>query len=529
MSTLSYNLIDRPWVPCLLPHSVAPVDLSLRDTLARSAEIQSIADPSPLVTVALHRLLLALLHRNFGPRDTQAWGDLWERNSWDTQALDTYFARWYRRFNLFDPSYPFYQTASLDIERYGVPIARLVPEFASGNNATLFDHTIDRQPLVLSAARAARCLVAQQAFSVGGLVSFEDKADKSADAAPLARGVIALVRGGNLFQTLMLNLHQYDPETEVPFPSHDDRPAWERDEPTRPLDRHPDGYLDLLTWQSRRIRLAQTVGANGTPSVARVVIMKGYQFPSADERHGRETMMAFRHNPRAKANEDPWPVVALQEKHALWRDSLAFFQSLKAGEQRQERPKILDWLGELAFDTGVVDQAQTLPLELYGLATNKAKLLFWHHERLPLPLAYLHEQSLRDRLREALALADERAQDLDRRLRLLAKQLLAPTSDDPQLRQPRLREDILPFVARLGGDRLFWSRLALPFSQLLVDLAADRRADEDGTPLFGETAFPAWERQVGQIAAATFRQVTRSLDTSARSLKAVAIAANATF
>ena len=62
----SFNLIDQPWIPCVLPHGRME-DLSLRDTLLNAHKITAIFDQSPLVTAALHRLLLAILHRNFGP------------------------------------------------------------------------------------------------------------------------------------------------------------------------------------------------------------------------------------------------------------------------------------------------------------------------------------------------------------------------------------------------------------------------------------------------------------------------------
>ena len=35
----------------------------------------------------------------------------------------------------------------------------------------------------------------------------------------------------------------------------DDVPAWELDQENVAIDRQPKGYLDLLTWQSRRIKL----------------------------------------------------------------------------------------------------------------------------------------------------------------------------------------------------------------------------------------------------------------------------------
>lgn len=514
-----FNLLDRPWIPCIASGDRVPVELSLRDTLLQSPELSEIADPSPLVILALHRLLLAILHRVYtGPRDGRTWHALWQHGAWDTDALNEYFARWQARFDLFDDQHPFYQVASLDMARYGSPVAKLVHELAAGNNATLFDHTTDDDGTAFTAAQAARGLVACQAFAVGGLVSYDQKAHKSADAAPLAKGAVALVRGETLFHTLLLNMHQYHHANRIPFGSRrDDEPAWERDKLTEAADRHPDGYLDLLTWQSRRILLQPEMDETGALVVRRVVIMKGYQFPTVDERYGKETMLAFRHNPEASKGQDPWPAVGFREDRALWRDSLAFIQSI--GGQR-ERPKVLTWLDEVAGD-GLLDRARIVPLDLYGLATDKAKVLFWRHERMQLPLAYLHERDLLAELQRALSLAEEIADALRESVCVLAKLLLAPESDRRDGRKPD-GGDIKDVVRQLGAERRYWAQLAAPFSRLLIELPSDLEQDEEGEWVYGSVEVSRWFQMVCASAEGALIATTRGLDESARSLKASA-------
>jgi CRISPR system Cascade subunit CasA len=254
----SFNLIEKAWIPCLLPGGEIPRELGIRDVLVRAAEIREIVDASPLVTASLHRLLLAILHRNFGPADAGCWADLWRRGRFDEAPVDAYLTEWASRFDLFDDRRPFYQVASLDFQ-YAVPIARLAHELTRDTSNALFNHTAsdaDGMP----PAKAARYLVAHQAFALGGLVSLERGQNpalyKSADAAPLTKGAVCLVKGRNLFETLMLNLHRYNREDASPFDfDGEDLPTWERSDETRAGDRWPRGYLDLLTWQSRRIRL----------------------------------------------------------------------------------------------------------------------------------------------------------------------------------------------------------------------------------------------------------------------------------
>src|SRR5450756_512742 len=84
-----FNLIDEPWIPCLTREGEYR-ELGLRETLVGAADLREVVDPSPLVTVALHRLLLAVLHRVFGPKDREAWAALWRAECFDAAKLDEY-------------------------------------------------------------------------------------------------------------------------------------------------------------------------------------------------------------------------------------------------------------------------------------------------------------------------------------------------------------------------------------------------------------------------------------------------------
>ena len=521
----SFNLIEEPWIPCVRAGATQPDMLGLRDVFARAGEIEEVVDPSPLVTISLHRLLLAILHRCFGPRNAQEWAKHWKQGAWDKGVLGQYLTTWQARFDLFDEEYPFYQTPGLDPD-YAGTITKLTHELASpANKALLFDHTVEGTA-AFSPAQAARYLLACQSFHVGGLVSlhrYEDKnTHKSASASPLTKGAVTLVKGINLFGTLMLNLHQYSPASEEPFHAEpDDAPAWERDQPTSVGERHPRGYLDLLTWQSRRILLYPETHTRDTVCVRKVTIMKGYQFPDVDERHNRETMLAFRRNEKAPMGHDPWPVIQFREGRSAWRDSLALFQSVSG---QHDRPKVLTWLDELA-DKELIDRSSTFPLQIYGMSTDQANVLFWRHERLPLPLAYLSDEVLLGSLRLALELTEQVAGALRGGIRRLAELSLAPDSDVGG--RAAHGADVTSLASSYGVERLYWSQLEGPFKRLLVDLEQDRHVDDPAYPeevSYGIVELPLWGATVGQAAWKSFNTVTRSLNTSARDLKAAALA-----
>src|SRR5262249_51626163 len=143
------------------------------------------------------------------------------------------------------------------------------------------------------AASAACWLVAFQAFALGGTITREKGKKPSADAGQLVKSAVVLAKGDNLFQTLMLNLVQYSADEEKPFAFSADRdkPAWEREGETSPIDRRYDGYLDLLTWQSRRVKLVPERDEDGDlRGVWGVIAMQGFELPDRYSRHQRESM-----------------------------------------------------------------------------------------------------------------------------------------------------------------------------------------------------------------------------------------------
>ena len=122
--TFSFNLISEPWIPVLFAGESQPRDISLHEVLARAPDITELVHPSPLVTVALHRLLLAVCHRIYGPESEDTWGQLWNAGRFDNELLGAYFDAWRHRFDLFDEERPFYQTPGLP-EAIATTIAKL--------------------------------------------------------------------------------------------------------------------------------------------------------------------------------------------------------------------------------------------------------------------------------------------------------------------------------------------------------------------------------------------------------------------
>jgi CRISPR system Cascade subunit CasA len=497
----TYNLLDEPWLPCIMDDGHAQ-NLSLADTLTRAHEVRELFDESPLVTAALHRLLLAILHRNFGPADKEEWFELWRRGRWNEERLAEYFTRWHERFELFHPERPFYQVP--EIPGAGrQPISILFQELSSGNNTTLFDHSYEDAPPATDPVRAARGVVARQAYSVG----FGKSQPFYFSDSPLIRGFSVIVLGANLFETLALNLIRYDRENPIPQSSRrKDLPVWEQERPEQPRKEGtvPGGYLDYLTWQSRRVHLY----AEGDPPLVRYCqLQQGLKL--ADPAL-LDPLKCYRKDPKRG-----YVAITFREERALWRDSHAL---LDAAEEPNRRPGIFDWLAALAEKP----RAESLGVKeayrfaAFGLATDQGKaasVTLWRQERLPLPLRYLEDRELLGDLRSALTYVEELARDLRSAAWSFAKVLLTPPEGTGLA--PR-REEIEPIADSLAPERRFWPVLEAPFLKLMTRMAElDSGAREE--------ELLQWRQDARGAALNALEETVRDLTASTRELRAVAV------
>ena len=178
------------------------------------------------------------------------------------------------------------------------------------------------------------------------------------------------------------------------------------------------------------------------------------------------------------------------------------------------QPKTLTWLADLASE-GIIPRSQIVPVDVFGIGSTRAKIDFWRHERLPLPLAYLGEEELADSLREALGLTETTAQNLNRAIWTMATRMLAADSG----RKPKA-EDVRSLADHLGAGRAYWSQLEGPFKRLLVELPDDK--DEDGE--YGVVQIGKWKSTLRHTLWEAFRESTRGMERSTRYLMPLALA-----
>jgi CRISPR system Cascade subunit CasA len=516
----SFNLITNDWIPCRMAQgNNAKLEyFGLAKLFEQASRIREIVGDSPPVTIALYRLLLAIVHRSLGPLSYHGeWQAYWQDECRFQHDVAAYLRRAEiaERFDLFHPTHPFYQSSKAIEPRETINQdywGKLL--FQDPGSALLFEHLAVTDRPSLTPAKAARCLIAIQSFDTGGTKTAEEDKD-SASPAPLLLAATGLVCGRNLSETLMLNLYWSDQPffTAYGDPAKD-KPAWERDAANGFIARPPDGYLDLLTWQSRRIRLYPTTDTQGCPVIKKAVIMAGYEMSvttnlkgkqkakKSKEREkgyelvGKEPMMAFVAASSASARRGYEPL-GFRVGKALWRDSYTIFHTIK---EEQSKPLMLDWLHHLEAE-GAIEDARMLPMDFFGMCAVHAKLQLWRHERLPLPLRYLDDEELCFELDRALVFSEAVAKLLKGSVRRLIVLSLLPANHrvNPKYFQPFLsRNDYIEAedkqkkyekkndykadakrpnpidekVGTSGAELHYWPRLENEFRQLLVALAS---------------------------------------------------------
>ncbi len=487
--TPSFSLIHEPWIPCITLAGERR-ELSLQDVLCHAHELRELYDESPLVTAALHRLLLAVLHRVFGPQDEDAWANLWQVQQWPAEPLREYFEQWADRFDLFHPERPFYQQLDERVQdKDPKSVINLV--HSSGNNPTLFSHQNETQGACLTPSEAARLLITAQAFHVAGLSGLPQKFTDST----CARGVLFLVEGESLFETLTLNLIWYPTPGDVLPCRPEDKPAWEMHDPYRPDREIPFGYLDYLTWQSCRIMLLPDENDKGETVVSQMRIAPALKLAP----NIYDPMKHFRMD---QAGPKP---LRFNENRVLWRDSAALFRLTEQEESRP--PAVFHWLAGLV-DDGHLNRHQTWRFMALGMASHQAKVFFYRHERFPLPLAYFDDVALVDRLRDALQWAEDVYRQLRSALNGLARLIIAPESDQEGGRTPD-KDDVQRMIDHWGVSQRYWSTLETPFLHLLEDL-----------PVQGEPVVIQWHDELRRAARHAFQQAADIAGTDVRAIKA---------
>lgn len=496
---ITFNLLFDPWIPVVtLDGAVRTV--SLRELLFNAPAYRGVSAPLPHTNAAILRLLLAVLHRCFGPAEPSAWEPLWRKGAFDAEILDRYFEEQRENFDLFSPTRPFYQNRQPLVEEK--PAQVLLQAVGGGDTFTLFDHVLDSTPVALTPAEAALALLTAQSFGLAGLCHPQHKLVYT--DAPCSRAVVFFVEGKTLFETLMFNLIRYNPAEPIAWRGGvADRPAWEAANPYLPERTRPLGYLDHLTWPSRRITLIPEE-RDGQIRVTRITTAPGLSMGAGEP----NPMYHYNIRPGKKPGDDPEPhVLRFSEGRALWRDSYAL---LNLHSDEVNAPRALGWVSELARE-GILPHPY-LQVAAYGMCTEpgKQKVYFYRGERFEINDALLREPELVKHLGTALERAEALRRELWSVLAKLATLVLSFQSDHPDGRKPDPK-DVQNLVQHWDAEGLYWNRLEVPFYAFLADL-----------PAVPPAALLKWDERLRAAVREAYQQTAAGLGASRGALKAAA-------
>ena len=523
----SFDLLSEPWIPILDAGAAlrdapdAPAEhrvVGLAEALTRAHEIREVVGDTPLETITLNRLLLAVFADAHGlSAEPAAWWALWDTGRADADALADYLRQHGPAFDLLHPERPFYQVPAADHPaRDTTTLSQLRHAEAAGNNGTLFGHEMDDPPRpdgqparTLALADAARSVVAYQAYGLGGLAGSAAGVGRlpAFKHAPLVGGAVFWLRGRSLFESLLLNA---PPRPGVWLGPGDNRPAWDRDR-RRASFRRPEGLLDLLTWQARHVALTTAPGPDGATVAATVSIANA---ETVEAEGVLDPMMATVVSP--KKGEFPY---GLRSERAVWRD----LDTLLAARPDSGRPpETLAGLARLLRTRDGVRlpfrKGAPIPVDVFGVENDKSKMLRWRHDRAPIYPALLDDPDRLARLAQVVADADEQARSLQFAIRTTAEYLLNPPPPGADLKaKPNTdTKAVSALAASLDAERRFWMAAEPEFFAILRTLASADDPDAQADAVLG------WDRTLWDLAGRAFDDATSALDRSNRHLRAQA-------
>ena len=463
----SFSLWTQPWIPVQTQEGTE-TKVSLERALIEAHSLRSIADPSPLVTVAVHRLLLALVYRTHPLTRFADWKALWEAGRFNAAAVAGYGAGRAEQFDLLHPVRPFYQVPYVPGEKVH-PVAALVLEAASGNNPALFDHGRVEGEHALPLDRAACYVLAHQLFAIGGGVS---KPFNRMDA-PLTKGFVVEATGQSLFETLALNAMTEDHWRHLAPKIGDDRPFWEESEPEEP-DKEGTvvhGPLHYLTWQSRQIHLVVDAERQ---AVIGCQIAQRYCLPKDGS-----TVDPGKSYYRDDKKQAGWIPRRLQKDRAAWRFTHVFLEP--ATENAQTRLQLVSWLATLrqrADRMGSITLPKAVTLCVSGLTTDPklaAKIDLWRREEIGLPLALLEDRALVQQLTDLMGDAGRVELHLRRTAEALVWTLAERNHQSAALHYlwtgksggTKMPPGVAPVARSLGMTLRYWAAMEAPFRTAL--------------------------------------------------------------
>ncbi|KKN15998.1 hypothetical protein LCGC14_0980400, partial [marine sediment metagenome] len=284
-------------------------------------------------------------------------------------------------------------------------------------------------------------------------------------------GLVVFLRGDNLFDSLMLNFLRYD--DQHPFKKNEesvDIPFWEREEKKLHEDkngRYPNGYLDYLTWQSRRIWLLP-FEENGNILIKYVYLAQGEKVKSDWKEDPLKAYFIDDKNERK--------LIKLLSDRRVWRESESLLR-ISDVSGKKIPPKTINWIS-IFVQKGIIPLSKQYSLEIYGICNDPkkaAKIINWDKSYIPLPLKFLEDKTLVDNVREFLEKSRQAESILNKTLFLLVKAYLFSQDTNLSTIQGNKVSD---FIKNYQISIRYWNQLEKYFYQFMDEIAQESDFDK---------------------------------------------------
>lgn len=448
-----YNLIEELWIP-VRDLTGNRKELGICDVLLTAENLSVIEDPSPLVTAALHRFLLAVLYRALeGPCDIDEAKKLFKAGL-PKDKIRAYLEKWKDRFWLFHDKYPFGQIPDFEPKEWRSWTA-LAAEHNADNAKVLFDHIDINNSGTISFAAATRWILACQTFALSHKSELQ-----YCKYSPSTNAVMAIPLGRNLLDTLLYCLTPQNSKVMT-----GDIPMWERepekiDRLKRIADRAESGYSDLYAWRSRSVRLKD----NNSNGISEVAFASGVGYIDST---AVDPMLAYKIiEVKDKDNEAKVKkrIAVRFDERGVWRE----FDSLLP-DNTHLSPAVIENSVFLTRNDRVRYPHSVIVL---GQANNKAKIEFWRMERFILPKAIIRDRYTREDIHSYLEEAKDVSKSLYFACANFGKSLLSRGERKPQ------SADIKNFIIQMPSLPYYWSTLESKFHDILRDYTLECNPDD---------------------------------------------------
>lgn len=408
-----FSLITCPWIRVRL-HDDESRLVSLTEIFSGDVDAVALQGDSPTQDYAVLRVLLSIFIRGnalFSDWDLTDRSDLndWRREAWQAavknepdSAVLQYLEEYADRFDLFHERTPFMQVPTLRTkDGRQLPVRRLVPEAEQDYFAMRAGAAVDS----LSHAEAARWLIHSHAFDYSGIKPGVegDPRVKGGKSYPVGTGWSGstggtTILGATLRETLVLN----SPD-DVFLNSEGDLPVWERpqDGPDERESTVPTGACDLMTWQTRRVRLH-----SDGERITGCMLTNGDKIPDAGKNVLDDPMTPYRFSTnKSTKTEDVFYAQPYSPERTVWRSleplvALGGDVPLEKKAKPGKRPKNLDWLAGAARRFPQLPTTTPIRLTSMVYGPNAATITETVDAVLDLPVAVLQPDN--DYLRSTL-------------------------------------------------------------------------------------------------------------------------------